>query len=84
MDNERSLRKDAGMDNGIKKDETLCSYLAYDNEKKHDVVILYTWENVFADGVFTYARVFDKIDYKLHSTDFRNLTRIRLRDDIEK
>ena len=72
------------MDKSIKKDDSLCGYLAFDTEKKHDVVILYTWENVFADGVFTYARVFDKIEYKLHSTDFRNITNLRLRDDIEE
>ena len=66
------------MSNGIIKDDSLCGHLAFDNDKKHEVVILYTWENVFADGVFTYARVFDKIDYKLHSTDFRNLSNIEV------
>ena len=72
------------MDNTIKKDDELCGYLAYDNDKKQEVVILYTWENVFADGVFTYARIFGKKEYKLYSTDFRNLTKVRLRDDIEE
>ena len=72
------------MDNGIKKDEKLCGYLAYNKDKKEEVVILYTFENVFADGTFTYARIFSKVDYKLHSTDFRNLTRIRVTDDIKE
>ena len=30
----------------------------------------------FADGTFTYARVFGKDDYKVYSTDFRNLSRM--------
>lgn len=64
------------MDNGIKKDTTLCGELAYDSEKDQEVIILYTWENVFADGTFTYARIFGKTDYKVYSTDFRNLSRI--------
>ncbi len=64
------------MDNGIKKDMTLCSESAYDNEKNQEVIILYTWENVFADGTFTYAKIFGKTDYKVYSTDFRNLSRI--------
>lgn len=66
------------MDNGIKKDETLCDELAYDEDKKQEVLILYTWENVFADGIFTYARVFGKMDYKVYSTDFRNLSHIEV------
>ncbi len=72
------------MDKTIEKDDALCGYLAYDNDKKQEVVILYTWENVFADGVFTYARIFGKKEYKLYSTDFRNLTKVRIKDDIEK
>ena len=64
------------MSNEIKKDMTLCSELAYDEDKKQEVLILYTWENVFADGIFTYARVFGKDDYKVYSTDFRNLSRM--------
>ena len=64
------------MSNEIKKDMTLCSELAYDEDKKQEVLILYTWENVFADGTFTYARVFGKDDYKVYSTDFRNLSRM--------
>ena len=64
------------MSNEIKKDMTLCSELAYDADKKQEVLILYTWENVFADGTFTYARVFGKDDYKVYSTDFRNLSRM--------
>ncbi len=67
------------MDNTIKKDDALCGFLAYDNDKKQEVVILYTWENVFADGVFTYARIFGKKEYKLYSTDFRNLTNIKVK-----
>ena len=70
------FKKGPGMDNGIKKDMTLCSELAFDDEKNQEVVILYTWENVFADGTFTYARVFGKKDYKVYSTDFRNLSRL--------
>ena len=66
------------MDNGIKKDMTLCSELAFDNEKNQQVIILYTWENVFADGTFTYAKVFGKKDYKVYSTDFRNLSYIEV------
>ena len=34
----------------IDKDLTLSGELAYDNEKDQEVVVLYTWENVFADG----------------------------------
>ena len=60
----------------IDKDLTLSGELAYDNEMDQEVVILYTWENVFADGTFTYARVFGKKDYKVYSTDFRNLVKI--------
>ena len=60
----------------IDKDLTLSSELAYDDEKDQEVVILYTWENVFADGTFTYAKVFGKKDYKVYSTDFRNLITI--------
>ena len=71
-------RKDTGMDNGIKKDMTLCSELAYDKDKKQEVLILYTWENVFADGTFTYARVFGKKYYNVYSTDFRNLSNIEV------
>ena len=66
------------MSNEIKKDMTLCSELAYDADKKQEVLILYTWENVFADGTFTYARVFGKDDYKVYSTDFRNLSRMEI------
>jgi hypothetical protein len=66
------------MDNQIKKDMTLCSELAYDDEKNQEVVVLYTWENVFADGTFIYAKVFGKKDYKVYSTDFRNLSRIEV------
>ena len=62
----------------IDKDLTLSSELAFDDEKDQEVVILYTWENVFADGTFTYAKVFGKKDYKVYSTDFRNLTRIEI------
>ena len=64
------------MNTTIEKDMTLCSELAYDDEKGQQVVILYTWENVFADGTFTYAKVFGKGDCKVYSTDFRNLSRI--------
>ena len=60
----------------IIKDMTLCSELAYDEDKKQEIIILYTWENVFADGTFTYAKVFGKADYKVYSTDFRNLSRM--------
>ena len=60
----------------IDKDLSLSGELAYDDEKDQEVVILYTWENVFADGTFTYARVFGKKDYKVCSTDFRNLSHI--------
>lgn len=60
----------------IIKDMTLCSELAYDEEKGQEVIILYTWDNVFADGTFTYAKIFGKTDYKVYSTDFRNLSRI--------
>lgn len=66
------------MDTAIKKDKTLCGELAYDNEKDQQVVILYTWENVFADGTFTYAKIFGKKDYKVYSTDFRNLSKIEV------
>lgn len=64
------------MANEIIKDMTLCSELAYDEEKGQEVIILYTWDNVFADGTFTYAKIFGKTDYKVYSTDFRNLSRI--------
>ena len=60
----------------IDKDLTLSGELAFDNEKDQQVVILYTWENDFADGTFTYAKVFGKTDYKVYSTDFRNLSSI--------
>lgn len=60
----------------IDKDLTLSGELAYDNEKDQEVVILYTWENIFADGTFIYAKIFGKKDYKVYSTDFRNLSRI--------
>ena len=66
------------MDTKIIKDTTLSGELAYDNEKDQQVVILYTWENVFADGTFTYAKIFGKKDYKVYSTDFRNLSKIDL------
>jgi len=62
----------------IEKDLTLSGELAFDNEKDQQVVILYTWENVFADGIFTYAKVFGKMDYKVYSTDFRNLSKIEI------
>lgn len=60
----------------IDKDLTLSGELAYDDEKDQEVVILYTWANVFADGTFTYAKVFGKTEYKVYSTDFRNLIKI--------
>ena len=60
----------------IDKDLTLSGELAYDDEKDQEVIILYTWENVFADGTFTYAKVFGKTEYKVYSTDFRNLVKI--------
>lgn len=64
------------METTIDKDLTLSGELAYDNDKDQQVVVLYTWENVFADGTFTYAKVFGKKDYKVYSTDFRNLSPI--------
>lgn len=48
----------------MEKDKTLFGELAYDSDKNQQVVILYLWENVFADGTFTYAKVVGKDDLK--------------------
>ena len=59
-----------------RRDYTLGSEFAYDEDKKQQVIIKYTWENVVKDGIATYAKVIGKTDRKTYSTDFRNLTKI--------
>lgn len=62
----------------MEKDKTLFGELAYDSDKNQQVVILYLWENVFADGTFTYAKVVGKDDCKIYSTKFDNLVKIEV------
>ena len=59
-----------------KKDLTLSGKTAYDNETDQPVLILYTWEDVCADGTITSVQVLGKKDFKLYVTDFRNLSNI--------
>ena len=59
-----------------KRDYTLGGEFAYDENKKQQVIIFYTWDNVFKDGIFTYAKVLGRMDHEVYSTDFRNLSHI--------
>ena len=62
----------------MEKDFTLFGELALDTNKNQQVLVLCLWENVFADGTYTYAKVVGKDDQKVYSTDFRNLVKIEV------
>ena len=59
-----------------KRDYILGGEFAYDEDKKQQVIIFYTWDNVFKDGIFTYAKVLGRTDHEVYSTDLRNLSNI--------
>ena len=59
-----------------KRDYTLGSEFAYDEDKKQQVIIKYTCNKVIKEDIVTYARVIGKTDHKIYSTDLRNLTNI--------
>ena len=59
-----------------RRDYTLGSEFAYDEDKKQQVIIKYTWEKVGNDDLATYAKVIGKIDHKIYSTNFKNLSKI--------
>ena len=59
-----------------RRDYTLGSEFAYDEDKKQRVIIKYTWEKVVKDELVTYVKVIGKTDSKTYSTDFRNLSNI--------
>ena len=59
-----------------KRDYTLGSEFAYDEDKKQQVIIKYTCEKVINNDIVTYARVIGKTDHKTYSIDIRNLSKI--------
>lgn len=59
-----------------RRDYTLGSEFAYDENKNQPVIIKYTGEKVIKDEIVTYAKVIGKTDRKTYSTDFRNLSNI--------
>ena len=59
-----------------RRDYTLGSEFAYDEDKKQQVIIKYTCEKVVNNDIATYAKVIGKTDHKIYSTDFRNLSKI--------
>ena len=59
-----------------RRDYTLGSEFAYDEDKKQQVIIKYTCEKVVNNDIATYAKVIGKTDRKIYSTDFRNLSKI--------
>ena len=59
-----------------RRDYSLGTELAYDENKKQQVIIKYTGEKVIKDEIVTYAKVIGKTDRKTYSTDFRNLSNI--------
>ena len=59
-----------------KRDYTLGSEFAFDEDKKQQVIIMYTWERVIKDETVAYAKVIGKADHKIYATDFRNLSNI--------
>ena len=61
-----------------RRDYTLGSEFAYDEDKKQQVIIKYTWDKVENDDVATYAKVIGRIDHKTYSTNFRNLSNIEV------
>lgn len=60
----------------MEKDKTLFGELAFDSIRNQEVIILFLWENIFADGRFIFAKLVGKNDCKIYSTDFRNLIKI--------
>ena len=59
-----------------RRDYTLGSEFAYDENKKQPVIIKYTGEKVIKNEIVTYAKVIGKKDSKIYSTDLRNLSNI--------
>ena len=59
-----------------KRDYSLGSEFAYDEDKKQQVIIKYTCNRVIKEDIVTYARVIGKTDHKIYSTALRNLTNI--------
>ena len=64
------------MSNVFKRDYTLGGEFAYDEEKKQQVIIFYTWDTVVKDGISTYVKVLGRMDHEVYLTDFRNLSNI--------
>ena len=59
-----------------RRDYTLGSEFAYDEDKKQQVIIKYTYQKVLNEGIATYAKVIGKTDRKIYSTDIKNLSKI--------
>ena len=59
-----------------KRDYTLGSEFAYDEDKKQQVIIKYTCQKVINNDLVTYAKVIGKTDHKTYSTDITNLAQI--------
>ena len=59
-----------------RRDYTLGSEFAYDEDKKQQVIIKYTCQKVLNEGIVTQARVIGKTDHKIYSTNFKNLSQI--------
>ena len=59
-----------------RRDYTLGTEFAYDEDKKQEVIIKYTSQKFINDGFVTYARVIGKTDHKIYSTDLKNLSNI--------
>ena len=60
----------------LKRDYTLGSEFAYDEDKKQPVIIKYTCEKVIEGSIVTHARVIGKTDGKIYSTNLKNLSNI--------
>ena len=59
-----------------RRDYTLGSEFAYDEDKKQQVIIKYTCEKVVNNDIAIYAKVIGKTDSRIYSTDIKNLSQI--------
>ena len=59
-----------------KRDYTFGAEFAYDEDRKQQVVIFYTWDTVLREGIVTYAKVLGITDEEVYSTVFSNLSNI--------